>query len=55
MKQLIYPGILSLFLATLTMGISGCAGTHDKPSSYEKSKSAYEKDAYEKRREGSGY
>lgn len=55
MKQLIQLVVLALFLAALAMGISSCAGTHEKPSSYEKSKSAYEKDTYEKRREGSGY
>lgn len=53
MKQLIHLGVLTLFLATLAISISGCAGTDEKSTSYEKSKST--KDTYEKRREGSGY
>lgn len=44
-------GILIVFLTPLALGVSGCAGPkHQGGSTYEKSKSDYEK----KRREGSG-
>ena len=50
MKQLLSLGVLMVFLTPLLLGISSCAGPgHQGGSTYEKSKSDYEKQS-----EGSG-
>jgi hypothetical protein len=51
MKRLIGFTLLTMFLTPLLLGVSGCAGAkHQGGSTYEKSKSGYEK-----KNDGSGY
>jgi hypothetical protein len=51
MKRLLSLTLLTMFLTPLLLGVSGCAGPkHEGGSTYEKSKSDYEK-----KDDGSGY
>lgn len=53
MQRLLGFTLLTMFLTPLLLGVSGCASpTHEGGSTYEKSKSDYEK---KKKDDGSGY